>query len=126
MSYKNAEREKSGIQSGDVIRLRSFEVNGYLSNQALMLDSLLPCLPDFLKNQIRRMHNLQHIELQVGGKQLDSLTKQEKKFREEDSKFKLENINDEYIKQIKTKSHEHLFVESRHDRLKFTNSCWEI
>jgi len=35
-------------------------------------------------------------------------------------------INDEYIKQIKSKNHEHLFVEQKNKRLKFTNSCWEI
>jgi len=45
---------------------------------------------------------------------------------EQDSSFKIEIINDEYIKQVKTKSHEHLFVEQKTERLKYTNSCWEI
>lgn len=35
-------------------------------------------------------------------------------------------INDEYIKQIKSKSNENIFIEQWSERLKFTNSCWEI
>jgi hypothetical protein len=31
MGFNNAEKEKSGIQSGDVIRLRSFDVDSYLT-----------------------------------------------------------------------------------------------
>ena len=56
MTFKNAEREKSGIQSGDVIRFKSFEANSYLTTEMTHVDCLLPVLPDFLKNQIRRMH----------------------------------------------------------------------
>jgi hypothetical protein len=31
MDFNNAEKEKSGIQSGDVIRLKSFEAQSYLT-----------------------------------------------------------------------------------------------
>ena len=106
--------------------MKSFEAEGYFTNAQIQVDNLLPCLPDFLKNQIRRMHNLEKIEENVGGKDKAILTKQEKRNMELDSQFKIEKINDEYIKQIKTKAHEHLYVEKKEDRLSFINSCWEI
>ena len=39
------------------------------------------------------------------------LSRLEQKYYEQDATFKLERINDEYIKQIKGKAHEHLYVE---------------
>jgi hypothetical protein len=89
MTFKNAEKEKSGVQSGDVIRFRSFEANSYLTTEIINVDCLLPCLPDFLKNQIRRMHNLEEVEKGPGGKENHALTRQDKKWQEQDSTFKV-------------------------------------
>jgi hypothetical protein len=72
------------------------------------------------------MHKGERIEGQVGGKDINVLTREEKDNMKQDSSFKLQRINDEYIKQIKSTAHEHLFVEKKDKRLKFTNSCWEI
>jgi len=50
MTFTNAEKEKSSIQSGDVIRFKSFDSECYLTTQLINVDSFLPVIPDFLKN----------------------------------------------------------------------------
>ena len=49
MSFSESIKAKDYIQSGDVIRLRHFEVDGYLTTSSVVVDDLLPDLPDFLK-----------------------------------------------------------------------------
>jgi len=49
MSFSESIKAKDFIQSGDVIRLRHFEVDGYLTTSSVVVDDLLPDLPDFLK-----------------------------------------------------------------------------
>lgn len=35
-------------------------------------------------------------------------------------------VNDEYVKEMKSKGHESIYIEQENSRLKFTNSCFEI
>ena len=49
MSYKESEKAKDFIQSGDVVRLKHANTGGYLSTSSLFVDDLLPDCPDFLK-----------------------------------------------------------------------------
>ena len=69
MSYEDNDRAKMYIQSGDVIRLRHAEANGYLTISETQTDLLAPSLPDFLKGQIRRMLKSEEVERQKGGKE---------------------------------------------------------
>ena len=48
------------------------------------VDSFLPVIPDFLKNQIRRMHDMEQVEKPVFGKENKDLSKQELKYQEQD------------------------------------------
>ena len=48
MSHIESEKEKAFIQSGDVIRLRHEEANGYVTTTQIQVDELLPPKPDFL------------------------------------------------------------------------------
>jgi len=43
-----------------------------------------------------------------------------------DKEFTTEIVNDDYVKKLKSKSSEDVYIEERTDRIKFTNSCWEI
>ena len=49
MSYEDNDKAKMFIQSGDVIRLRHAEANGYLTISQTVTDLLVPSMPDFLK-----------------------------------------------------------------------------
>lgn len=48
MSHIESEKEKTFIQSGDVVRLRHEEANGYVTTTQIQVDELLPTKPDFL------------------------------------------------------------------------------
>lgn len=68
MSYNNSEKEKSFVQSGDVIRLRHYEADGYLTISNTMTDMIIPPMADYLKGQIRRMTRNEEVEKPKGGK----------------------------------------------------------
>jgi len=78
MSYNESEKEKEFIQSGDVIRLKQFECNGYLTSSQINVDSQLPDMPDFLRSQIRRMNNGLKVERPKGGIDISEMTDAEK------------------------------------------------
>ena len=48
MSFDEQSKAKQYIQSGDVIRLKHFEVDSYLTTSAIEIDALLPNGPDYL------------------------------------------------------------------------------
>lgn len=75
------------------------------------------------------MHRNEKVELPVGGKDLASLTVQEKADRKNDNQsnaFEPALVNDEYVKVLKARNSEAIYVEHDHSRLQFTASCWEI
>lgn len=49
MSHIDSEKEKEFIQSGDVIRIKHLEANGYLTTSAVSIEEVLPSFPDFLR-----------------------------------------------------------------------------
>lgn len=49
MQYSESEKDKINVQSGDVIRLRCYEADGYLTTSAILVDDLLPTQPDYLR-----------------------------------------------------------------------------
>lgn len=129
MSHTDSQREKQHIQSGDVVRLRHEEADGYVTVSSMQIDEVLPPSPDFLKGQIRRMHRNEKVELPVGGKDLASLTAQETADRKNDNQanvFEPAVVNDEYVKMLKGRNTEAIYIEHDHSRLHFTASCWEI
>lgn len=75
------------------------------------------------------MNRNEVVELPVGGKDLNSLTEQEKADRKNDNQsnvFEPAIVNDEYVKVLKGRNNESVYIEHNHDRLQFTSSCWEI
>jgi len=67
------------------------------------------------------------IERSPGGLDKQYLTKEEKYQADHfDKEFTTEIVNDDYVKKLKSKSSEDVYIEERTDRIKFTNSCWEI
>lgn len=56
----------------------------------------------------------------------DELTELQKQEMAGDPIFENAVINDEYVKKLKEKQSETIYVEQQPDRLLFTNSCWEI
>jgi hypothetical protein len=75
------------------------------------------------------MNRNEVVELPVGGKDLNSLTEQEKADRKNDNQsnvFEPAIVNDEYVKILKGRNNESVYIEHNHDRLQFTSSCWEI
>lgn len=69
------------------------------------------------------------IEMQKGGKEKSSLTPQEKLDIMSDNQafvFDYVMVTDEYVKTLRGKSSETVYVEHNSERLYFTNSCWEI
>ena len=79
MSHIESEKEKAFIQSGDVIRLRHEEANGYITTTQIQVDELLPPKPDFLQLQINRMNRGHDVELhrKFGGIDMNKLTEDE-------------------------------------------------
>ena len=57
MSFSESIKAKDYIQSGDVVRLKHSKGGGYLATSSLVVDDLLPDVPDFLKGQIQRTYN---------------------------------------------------------------------
>jgi hypothetical protein len=57
MSFSESIKAKDYIQSGDVVRLKHSKGGGYLSTSSLVVDDLLPDVPDFLKGQIQRTYD---------------------------------------------------------------------
>jgi len=90
------------------------------------VDKLLPDQPDFLRGQIRRMNAGKAIEWPKGGIEKGELKEQDKIDIAGDKNFDKAVINDDYVKRLKAKQSEKIYVESNADRLLFTNSCWEI
>ena len=93
--------EKDFIQSGDVVRFRHLQVNGFLTTSPMEVEGLLPKNPDFLKGQIRRMNNNIKVEREKGGVSKAELTETEKQFLRQDAVFEYAVINDEYVKRLK-------------------------
>ena len=62
----------------------------------------------------------------AGGINMNKLTDEETRELTTVQGFELSIINDEYVKQLKEKTVETVFIEKNADRLLFTNSCWEI
>jgi hypothetical protein len=79
MSHMESEKEKTYIQSGDVIRLKHEEANGYLTTTQIQVDELLPIKPDFLQLQILRIMKNEKATLarQIGGIPVSKLTDDE-------------------------------------------------
>jgi hypothetical protein len=70
----------------------------------------------------------------IQGKRIEwpkgGVDRQDPEYKEEEIKgdkgFMNAIINDDYVKTLKEKQHEKIYVEKNDDRLLFTNSCWEI
>ena len=95
----------------------------------MFIDEILPAVPDFLRGQISRMNKGEKIELPKGGKEKSSMSAQELlEINNDNQAFKFEYVvvNDEYVKTLKSKAKENVYIESKDSRLMFTNSCWEI
>jgi len=43
-----------------------------------------------------------------------------------DQKFENTLVNDDYVKELKGRDKESVYIEKQEERLLFTNSCWEI
>ena len=85
-----------------------------MSVSSMQIDEILPSSADFLKGQIRRMNRNEIVELPVGGKDAASLTMQEKADRKNDNQsnvFEPAIINDEYVKVLKGRNSEQVFIE---------------
>jgi hypothetical protein len=74
LSYEEKYKPKKCIQSGDVIKLKQIEADGYLTTSSIQVDGFLPGQPDFLKGQIRRMNRNEGVERPRGGKDKQDLT----------------------------------------------------
>jgi hypothetical protein len=114
------------VHNGDCIRLKQLEADSYLTSSSKEVDALLPAQPDFLKGQARRMHLDQKVERPKGGLDKAELFSHEKTYLQNDGGFERALINDDYIKLLKGRAHEHVYLETDPDAVKFTNSCWEI
>lgn len=71
LGHNQVSEEGQFLQSGDCIRLKQCEADGYLTTSSVEVDNLLPMRPDFLLGQIRRMYQGLKIERPKGG--LDKL-----------------------------------------------------
>jgi hypothetical protein len=134
MSYDEHQKGHEFIHNGDCIRLKQCQIDpitnessdGYLTCQSKDIDLLLPAMPDFLKGQIRRMYLDEKIERPKGGLDLNELYGNEKIYAENDKGFEGGLINDDYVNHLKSRAHEHVYLENDKEELRFTNSCWEI
>lgn len=126
ISYSESAKEKKHIQSGDVIRLRHMEADSYLTTSPVEVEHLLPSFADFLKGQIRRMHFGTQIERPKGGIDRQELTDQEKQELNMDQDFKPIMVDSTYVKFLKSKILESVYIEQQESRVMFSNSCWEI
>jgi len=66
------------------------------------------------------------VEREKGGKDATNLTEAEKQEMQNDVGFERARVDDEYVKAMKERQHEEIYVEQKPERLLFTNSCWEI
>jgi hypothetical protein len=83
-------------------------------------------MPDFLKGQIRRMYLDEKIERPKGGLDNTEIYGNEEVYKANDKGFEMSLINDDYVTLLKSRAHEHVYLENDMDELRFTNSCWEI
>ena len=75
---------------------------------------------------MRRMYSGLKIERPKGGLDKIELVGAEKAYAKNDQGFEPRIINDDYIKEIRSKVKERIFIEKDSEESKFTNSCWEI
>lgn len=128
MSHMESEKEKTFIQSGDVVRIRHEEANGYVTTTQIQVDQLLPPKPDYLQLQINRIMRDEKAEIQrkQGGLLYSKMNEEEKAEIESVQGFEWAIVNDEYAKELKNKATEKVYIERNIDKLLFTNSCWEL
>ena len=70
--------------------------------------------------------NSKKVEHPKGGMEKTEITEEELKEYKNDVGFENTLINDEYVKKLKSRQDEQIYIEQDDTRLMFTNSCWEI
>lgn len=72
------------------------------------------------------MYKGDQIELPKGGKERNELTELEKQEMANDDEYMHLEVDADYVKVLKERQFQQVYLETKQQRLFFTNSCWEI
>lgn len=124
LDYTHMKKATVNLESGDVIRIKQEEADGYLTVFERNVELSLPALPDFLMRQVNKIDGMafgganNSALIGILGDNADDVDNYELR---EQAKALLAQQNE-----IKRRNQNKVFIERDHSRLQFTNSCWEI